>query len=160
MHSFLRVLRFISYLYMWYPGATQWCYVNRGKMLLIQIRGLTPFTLLLPLLLLFTSRASTETTLHMESTVAGTRPAKSTGVISICKSALDYNFNPKVFCRKNSTKPSLIIKTCFLSSPTVNTTLRNLGALYRRQGKLEAAETLEECAVRSRKQVSSTPSCR
>uniref|UniRef100_A0A8C2XBW7 Kinesin light chain n=1 Tax=Cyclopterus lumpus TaxID=8103 RepID=A0A8C2XBW7_CYCLU len=36
--------------------------------------------------------------------------------------------------------------------PTVNTTLRNLGALYRRQGKLEAAETLEECAVRSRKQ--------
>lgn len=41
-----------------------------------------------------------------------------------------------------------------LFSPTVNTTLRNLGALYRRQGKLEAAETLEECAVRSRKQVS------
>uniref|UniRef100_A0A673CBB6 Kinesin light chain n=1 Tax=Sphaeramia orbicularis TaxID=375764 RepID=A0A673CBB6_9TELE len=40
----------------------------------------------------------------------------------------------------------------FVSSPTVNTTLRNLGALYRRQGKLEAAETLEECAVRSRKQ--------
>lgn len=40
-----------------------------------------------------------------------------------------------------------------VSSPTVNTTLRNLGALYRRQGKLEAAETLEECAVRSRKQV-------
>lgn len=42
-----------------------------------------------------------------------------------------------------------------VSSPTVNTTLRNLGALYRRQGKLEAAETLEECAVRSRKQVGS-----
>uniref|UniRef100_A0A8C2I2Q7 Kinesin light chain n=1 Tax=Cyprinus carpio TaxID=7962 RepID=A0A8C2I2Q7_CYPCA len=38
------------------------------------------------------------------------------------------------------------------SVPTVNTTLRNLGALYRRQGKMEAAETLEECAVRSRKQ--------
>lgn len=38
-------------------------------------------------------------------------------------------------------------------SPTVNTTLRNLGALYRRQGKLEAAETLEECAMRSRRQV-------
>lgn len=35
----------------------------------------------------------------------------------------------------------------------MNTTLRNLGALYRRQGKLEAAETLEECAVRSRRQV-------
>ena len=38
-------------------------------------------------------------------------------------------------------------------SPTVNTTLRSLGALYRRQGKLEAAHTLEDCASRSRKQV-------
>uniref|UniRef100_A0AAY4A3A7 Kinesin light chain n=1 Tax=Denticeps clupeoides TaxID=299321 RepID=A0AAY4A3A7_9TELE len=38
------------------------------------------------------------------------------------------------------------------SSPTVNTTLKSLGALYRRQGKLEAAETLEECASKSRKQ--------
>uniref|UniRef100_A0A665WQ74 Kinesin light chain n=1 Tax=Echeneis naucrates TaxID=173247 RepID=A0A665WQ74_ECHNA len=43
-------------------------------------------------------------------------------------------------------------KACKVNSPTVNTTLRNLGALYRRQGKLEAADTLEECAVRSRKQ--------
>ncbi|XP_069344741.1 kinesin light chain 4 isoform X3 [Eulemur rufifrons] len=43
-------------------------------------------------------------------------------------------------------------KACKVSSPTVNTTLRNLGALYRRQGKLEAAETLEECALRSWKQ--------
>lgn len=41
----------------------------------------------------------------------------------------------------------------FMHSPTVNTTLRNLGALYRKQGKLEAAETLEECAMRSRRQV-------
>ncbi|KAL2086581.1 hypothetical protein ACEWY4_017640 [Coilia grayii] len=44
-------------------------------------------------------------------------------------------------------------KACKVSSPTVNTTLRNLSALYRRQGKLEAAETLDECAMRSRKQV-------
>uniref|UniRef100_A0A673CML8 Kinesin light chain n=1 Tax=Sphaeramia orbicularis TaxID=375764 RepID=A0A673CML8_9TELE len=36
--------------------------------------------------------------------------------------------------------------------PTVTTTLKNLGALYRRQGKFEAAETLEEAAMRSRKQ--------
>lgn len=43
---------------------------------------------------------------------------------------------------------------CLTASPTVNTTLRNLGALYRRQGKMEAADTLEECALRSRKQVS------
>uniref|UniRef100_A0A8C7CZW4 Kinesin light chain n=1 Tax=Oncorhynchus kisutch TaxID=8019 RepID=A0A8C7CZW4_ONCKI len=43
-------------------------------------------------------------------------------------------------------------KNCKVNSPTVNTTLRNLGALYRRQGKMEAAETLEECALRSRKQ--------
>jgi hypothetical protein len=39
-------------------------------------------------------------------------------------------------------------------SPTVTTTLKNLGALYRRQGKLEAANTLEECASRCRKNVS------
>ncbi|XP_050405012.1 kinesin light chain isoform X6 [Patella vulgata] len=38
-----------------------------------------------------------------------------------------------------------------VDSPTVTTTLKNLGALYRRQGKYEAAETLEECAMRSKK---------
>uniref|UniRef100_A0A8D2J744 Kinesin light chain n=1 Tax=Varanus komodoensis TaxID=61221 RepID=A0A8D2J744_VARKO len=43
-------------------------------------------------------------------------------------------------------------KTCKVDSPTVNTTLKSLGALYRRQGKLEAAETLEECAQKTRKQ--------
>nr|3ZFW_A Chain A, KINESIN LIGHT CHAIN 2 [Mus musculus]3ZFW_B Chain B, KINESIN LIGHT CHAIN 2 [Mus musculus] len=42
-------------------------------------------------------------------------------------------------------------KACKVDSPTVNTTLRSLGALYRRQGKLEAAHTLEDCASRSRK---------
>lgn len=42
----------------------------------------------------------------------------------------------------------------FFYSPTVTTTLKNLGALYRRQGKFEAAETLEEAAMRSRKQAS------
>lgn len=35
----------------------------------------------------------------------------------------------------------------------MTTTLKNLGALYRRQGKFEAAETLEECAMRSRKNI-------
>lgn len=49
---------------------------------------------------------------------------------------------------------SFLSKTCSWSySPTVTTTLKNLGALYRRQGKFEAAETLEEAAMRSRKQV-------
>uniref|UniRef100_A0A8C9W6I7 Kinesin light chain n=1 Tax=Scleropages formosus TaxID=113540 RepID=A0A8C9W6I7_SCLFO len=43
-------------------------------------------------------------------------------------------------------------KACKVDSPTVNTTLKSLGSLYRRQGKLEAAETLEECATKSRKQ--------
>ncbi|XP_061699234.1 kinesin light chain 1 isoform X1 [Syngnathoides biaculeatus] len=43
-------------------------------------------------------------------------------------------------------------KACKVDSPTVATTLKNLGALYKRQGKFEAAETLEEAAVRSRKQ--------
>jgi len=39
-----------------------------------------------------------------------------------------------------------------VDSPTVTTTLKNLGALYRRQGKYEAAETLEDCALRSKKE--------
>merc|ERR1712038_1355873 len=39
-----------------------------------------------------------------------------------------------------------------VDSPTVTTTLKNLGALYQRQGKYEAAETLEDCALRSRKE--------
>ncbi|XP_071963500.1 kinesin light chain-like isoform X5 [Antedon mediterranea] len=42
-------------------------------------------------------------------------------------------------------------KAAKVDSPTVTTTLKNLGALYRRQGKYEAAEILEDCAVRSRK---------
>lgn len=40
-------------------------------------------------------------------------------------------------------------KAAKVDSPTVTTTLKNLGALYRRQGKYEAAETLEDCALRS-----------
>lgn len=44
-------------------------------------------------------------------------------------------------------------KAAKVDSPTVTTTLKNLGALYRRQGKYEAAETLEDCAMRSRKEV-------
>ena len=35
-----------------------------------------------------------------------------------------------------------------VDSPTVMTTLKNLGALYRRQGKYEAAATLEDYALR------------
>lgn len=45
------------------------------------------------------------------------------------------------------------VTSACLPSPTVTTTLKNLGALYRRQGKFEAADTLEEAAMRSRKQV-------
>nr|CAG4644666.1 EOG090X03K5 [Leptodora kindtii] len=40
-------------------------------------------------------------------------------------------------------------KAAKVDSPTVTTTLKNLGALYRRLGKYEAAETLEDCAMRS-----------
>lgn len=41
-------------------------------------------------------------------------------------------------------------KSTTIDSPTVVTTLKNLGALYRRQGKYEAAEILEEFASRAR----------
>ncbi|CAG9804155.1 unnamed protein product [Chironomus riparius] len=43
-------------------------------------------------------------------------------------------------------------KAAKVDSPTVTTTLKNLGALYRRQGKYEAAETLEDCAMRSKRE--------
>lgn len=51
-------------------------------------------------------------------------------------------------------KPYLTIILLFFPSPTVTTTLKNLGALYRRQGKCAAADMLEEWAVRSKKNVS------
>jgi len=46
-------------------------------------------------------------------------------------------------------------KNAKVDSPTVTTTLKNLGALYRRQGKYEAAETVEECAMKSKKNAAS-----
>uniref|UniRef100_A0A9J7ZPS7 Kinesin light chain n=1 Tax=Cyprinus carpio carpio TaxID=630221 RepID=A0A9J7ZPS7_CYPCA len=55
--------------------------------------------------------------------------------------------------RKDSGQYGSWYKACKVDSPTVNTTLKSLGALYRRQGKMEAAETLEECATKNRKQV-------
>lgn len=98
----------------------------------------------------------------MESTEAGTRPAKSTGEVG-CDELLFTTWSHFILdCLLNPPYDDMTLSLNNLwalvcvSSPTVNTTLRNLGALYRRQGKLEAAETLEECAVRSRKQVSST----
>jgi len=48
----------------------------------------------------------------------------------------------------------LITAVIVFTSPTVTTTLRNLGALYRRQGKHEAADTIEEYASRLRRNVS------
>ena len=42
-------------------------------------------------------------------------------------------------------------KTVLTDQPTVTTTLKNLSLLYRRQGKYEAADTLENCAVKARK---------
>eukprot|EP00039_Didymoeca_costata_P025622 m.13985 g.13985 ORF g.13985 m.13985 type:complete len:516 (+) comp4961_c0_seq1:186-1733(+) len=42
-------------------------------------------------------------------------------------------------------------KAAKVDSPTVTTTLKNLCALYRRQGKIEAAEALESCALKHRK---------
>ena len=49
-------------------------------------------------------------------------------------------------------------KAAKVDSPTVTTTLKNLGALYRRQGKYEAAQTLENCATRSSQKTLFPPS--
>jgi kinesin light chain len=43
-------------------------------------------------------------------------------------------------------------KAVKVDNPAVTTTLKNLGALYRRQGKYQAAETLEDAALRAKKQ--------
>ena len=43
-------------------------------------------------------------------------------------------------------------KAAKVDSPTVTTTLKNLGALYRMQGKFEAAETVENCVLQAKKQ--------
>ena len=48
-------------------------------------------------------------------------------------------------------------KAAKVDSPTVTTTLKNLGALYRRQGKYEAAQTLENCASRATRQHPGNP---
>ena len=77
-----------------------------------------------------------------------------------CRNLKD--FLPNVSCQpfRRHAGDSGLSETCSVvphtlsCSPTVTTTLKNLGALYRRQGKFEAAETLEEAAMRSRKQVS------
>lgn len=42
-------------------------------------------------------------------------------------------------------------KTMLADQPTVTTTLKNLSLLYRRQGKYDAAEQLETCATKARK---------
>ncbi|KAL5108317.1 Kinesin light chain [Taenia crassiceps] len=49
-----------------------------------------------------------------------------------------------------------IQRTLLMENPTVATTLRNLGALYRRSGKFDAAEVIEECAGRPGKAVEGT----
>ncbi|CDI98278.1 kinesin light chain 4 [Echinococcus multilocularis] len=47
-------------------------------------------------------------------------------------------------------------RTALMENPTVATTLRNLGALYRRSGKFDAAEVIEECAGRPGKAAEGT----
>lgn len=42
----------------------------------------------------------------------------------------------------------------FLDRPTVTTTLKNLVTLYRKQGRNEAADQLDNCAVKIKKDVS------
>lgn len=46
----------------------------------------------------------------------------------------------------------------FVHSPIINNVMRSLGALYRHQGKTEAAEIMEEYVMKTRKQVSVTSS--
>ncbi|XP_052392730.1 kinesin light chain 1-like isoform X15 [Carassius gibelio] len=54
-------------------------------------------------------------------------------------------------------KQDCCYKASKVDSPIINVTLRNLAALYRRQGKIMAAEMLEESATRSHKQDDAVP---
>jgi hypothetical protein len=56
-------------------------------------------------------------------------------------------------CKRNLLQLVYFLNVTFYNSPAVTTTLKNLGALYRRQGKYQAAETLEDAALRAKKQV-------
>lgn len=89
-------------------------------------------------------RVNARTLVRMWSMGAGIRPARWTGGADLFIAAETSVHTHEVNIKNN---------ILFVNSPTVNTTLKSLGALYRRQGKLEAAETLEECASKSRKQV-------
>ncbi len=96
---------------------------------------------LISVCLVLISRVRGRTRVRTASTAAGTKPAKWTGECAGVPQGI-LGISVKV-----------IFWMSLSSSPTVNTTLKSLGALYRRQGKLEAAETLEECTTKNRKQV-------
>lgn len=79
---------------------------------------------------------------HIKNMVVGIRQPKWIG-----KQFVDLNLNLGAF------NQVAISGWILYFSPTVTTTLKNLGALYRRQGKYEAADTLEDAALRAKKQV-------
>ncbi|ESO00036.1 hypothetical protein HELRODRAFT_113439 [Helobdella robusta] len=56
-------------------------------------------------------------------------------------------------CENEKSKGTDWQKTIKVDNPTVATTVKNLSALYRRQGKMQAAETLEEFLSKTRKSV-------
>jgi hypothetical protein len=49
---------------------------------------------------------------------------------------------------------SIFIDKYKINRPTVTTTLKNLVALYRKQGRSEAADQLDNCAVKIKRDVS------
>lgn len=87
---------------------------------------------------------------HLENMEAGIKLVKWTGLFLSYRNFIIRN---RLFSSSTEGLWVITFLSWFLSSPTVTTTLKNLGALYKRQGKFEAAETLEEAALRSRKQV-------
>ena len=75
----------------------------------------------------------------MVRVAVGIRPLKLT-----CKFSLEY---------KSAFKINKEIKFALLFRPTVTTTLKNLVTLYRKQGKNEAADQLDNCAVKIKRDV-------
>ena len=95
-------------------------------------------------------RANRATSLLSKTEESGTERAPSTGQSSTPPPPKP---SPPFPGRLRSRRSHFTHSLSCAHSAVMTSTLRNLGALYRRQGKLEAAETLEEAATVGPKQV-------
>ncbi|CAF0922688.1 unnamed protein product [Rotaria sp. Silwood1] len=68
----------------------------------------------------------------------------------VLRCAYERNFQSSTKIRNNNIENNLY-KTIQIDTPTLTATLKNLSLLYRRQGRFDAAEIMENCASRTQK---------